>query len=83
MSVVLGEKYTDSITGINGIAISSTTYLYGCIIIGLSQVDKDGKEFTAYFDEPRLSPVDVDVPPVESLARSGGPHDAPPSRQVP
>lgn len=83
MSVVLGEKYQDAITGIEGTAISTTTYLFGCIVVGLSRLDKEGKEFTAYFDEPRLIAVEQATPKVESKATSGGPQETPPPRDVP
>ncbi len=81
-SVVLGERYRDSITGFEGVAVSSATYLYGCIRVQLERADKDGKSESDYFDEQRLVLVPAGDP-VATTATSGGPGDAPPARAIP
>lgn len=69
--VKLGEKYRDSITGLEGVATARTEYLYGCVRVVLEAV-KDGKPEELWFDEQRLTAA--------PSATSGGPHPAPPSR---
>jgi hypothetical protein len=68
---------TDSITGFSGIAICRTEYLHGCIRIGVQPTElHEGKPIEAvYFDEQQLTEA--------SQAKAGGPHDAPPPRQLP
>lgn len=51
----LGEEYEDSITGFKGIATSRTTFLYGCVRIGLEGKGTDGKPDEMVFDEQRLT----------------------------
>jgi hypothetical protein len=70
--IELGKKYKDSITGFEGVATSRTTYISGCVHVGLqAPVDKDGKvPDTAFFDEERIDP--------ESKVKTGGPADHPP-----
>lgn len=69
---ILGERYKDNITGFEGVAVSRTTYLYGCVRIGLEGKGKPGE--TIFFDEQRLVNT--------SQASSGGPMPSPPSRDV-
>lgn len=56
--ITLGKKYKDPITSFEGIAISRTIHLSGCIHIGLQgKCGKDGKLPQAeFFDESRLDP---------------------------
>lgn len=73
--IKLGEGYKDRITGFEGVAISKTEYLNGCVSILLQPqgLDKEGKPTESeYFDIQRLiddSKVDV-----------GGPGPTPPIR---
>lgn len=75
--VVLGTKVKDKITGFEGIAVSRTTYLYGCVRVCVEpQGLHDGKPIESqYFDEQRLE----DVP----TAVTGGPGDVPHARAAP
>ena len=75
--VKLGTKVRDSITGFEGIAIARTQYLYGCVQIGVEPLIAEGgkKRDTEWFDEQRID--------LMSPARSGGPGETPPPREVP
>jgi len=70
--IELGKKYRDRVTGFEGVATSRTTYISGCVHVGLQPpVDKDGKiPSVEYFDEERIDP--------ESEIDKGGPADHPP-----
>lgn len=76
MKIQLGNRYRDSITGWEGIAVGEYHYLHGCIRVGLEGT-KDGEPKEFVFDEQRL--VAVDGTPVEPKATTGGPrgYDAP------
>ena len=56
MRIKLGTKVTDSITGMTGIAIARTDWLYGCVRYGVQPEElKDGKPVEAqWFDEAQL-----------------------------
>ena len=56
MRIKLGSKVTDSITGMAGIAIARTDWLYGCVRYGVQPEElKDGKPVEAqWFDEAQL-----------------------------
>ena len=57
MRVELGRMYKDRITGFEGIAISRTEWVYGCVRVGLQspELDKDGKPIDAQvFDEAQV-----------------------------
>lgn len=77
--VTLGEKYRDSITGFEGVAVARYTYLNGCVRIDLERADKDGKPESWIFDEQRLVAVTTGWR-VRSTARVGGPRDDPRAR---
>ena len=68
--VKLGDKVQDSISGFEGVAVSRTEYLYGCVRVGVEGKKKPGESY--YFDEQRLT--------VTTNARSGGDMPTPPSR---
>ena len=72
MTIKLGQKVKDSITGFEGIAIAKAIYLNGCVSYQVkSQTLKDGKTIEAeWFDEQRLT--------IRSKAKAGGPQDHPP-----
>jgi len=68
--VTLGEKYRDTITGAEGIAVARYEFLYGCVRIALEGTElKDGKPVELVFDEQRLVGVEA------ASAKSGGPRD--------
>jgi len=57
MSVKLGQKVKDSISGFEGIVTGISTWLYGCVRVNVApdHLDNDGKPIEAqWFDEPQL-----------------------------
>jgi hypothetical protein len=79
MEIKLGQKVRDSITGLEGMAVSRTVYLYGCARITIQPFEtKDGKPADwCSFDEPQLEVIS-DTPHVAASAvaqerRTGGP----------
>lgn len=80
MTVNLGDKVKDTISGFVGIATGRSEYLYGCVRICVTPAEmKDGKPIDPlWFDEDQLSMVeDASVPRPESAAvRAGGPMPA-------
>lgn len=68
--VELGRVYRDRISEFEGVAVSRTIYLHGCVRVGLEGKAKPGEMI--FFDEQRL----VSFTP----AGSGGPQEAPPAR---
>ena len=68
MSVRLGNRAKDSITGFEGIVTARSEYLYGCVrvLIEPRSLTGEGKPIEgAWFDEQRIS--------LESEAKIGGP----------
>ena len=78
MSVALGSKYRDTLTGVEGTATARTEFLYGCVRVAL-EWGKDGEMKCDWFDEQRLVTV-FGGKQVETSATTGGPQSAPPSR---
>ena len=62
MTIKLGQRVRDRMTGIEGIAIVRAEYLYGCTRIGVQPTEvKDGKPVdTSHFDEPQLEVIGDD-----------------------
>jgi hypothetical protein len=56
VSVSLGDKARDSVTGFQGICVARTQWLNGCVRCTLQgETDKDGKvPDSVTFDEPQL-----------------------------
>ena len=84
--VALGDKVRDSVSGFEGIAVSSHNYLHGCTRINVQPpVGDDGKlPDTATFDEPQLVAIEVaavKVDPVAPAIRTGGPNKYPDVRR--
>lgn len=54
--IKLGQKIRDTITGLEGVAVGRTTYLYGCVRVTMQPYEvKDGKPAEwCSFDEPQL-----------------------------
>lgn len=71
-AIRLGDKVTDSISGVTGIAVARYEFLYGCVRIAVERLDKDGKPEEIVLDEQRLTTV--------PSATSGGPRDTPGAR---
>lgn len=78
MTIALGSKVRDSITGFTGRATSRVEYITGCVQYGvLPEVKADGSYPNAeYIDEQRLTVVGE---PISQASRpTGGPQrDAP------
>jgi len=72
--IELGKTYRDTMTGLEGVAISRHEYLYGCVRISLEFL-KDGQIKTETFDEQRLTKL--------PSATSGGDRDEPSRPSVP
>lgn len=82
MTVQLGDKVKDSVTGFTGIAIGRTTWLHGCdrIIVQPEGVNKDGKLFeTNSFDEPQV--VVIKAAKVKEGNHKTGGYDMTPSNK--
>lgn len=63
--IQLGTKVRDLITGVSGIAVGRTEWLYGCtrIAVESAELTKDGKPSEAlWWDEQRVEPVTDDAP---------------------
>ena len=69
--IVLGEKYRDDQTGVEGIATAVHFYQYACerVTIEYLKPDKDVAELT--FDAPRLRSVKTNE--VAQVTKTGGP----------
>jgi len=87
MTIKLGSKVRDSLTGFEGIATARHEYLYGCIRITVTPQElKDGKPVEeSWFDEQRLELVKKMAPVVsaDSSAKTGGPQSEPPRAKAP
>jgi hypothetical protein len=83
MTIKLGTKVTDSVTGFTGIAVSRIEYMTGCTQYGVApRVAADGKlPETAYLDESRLE--EWHDPMEDVLSPRGGPGISIPEREHP
>lgn len=84
MTVKLGDKCRDSVTGFEGTCTVRSEYISGCTRVGLQPpVDKDGKIPDAqHFDEPMLTVVEAKHVAAAPSDR-GGPRDAPSQHRAP
>lgn len=77
MSVRLGDKVCDEVSGFEGIAVARHSYLQGCDRISIQpKTNKDGKlPETESFDEPQLVIVETNVvvPRTKPVKLTGGP----------
>lgn len=76
MEIELGREILDRVTKLKGIAVSRTTYLNGCVRVGLQPpLDKDGKVQDCFFiDEQQLDYTEnVDHVLKQSEEKRGGP----------
>ena len=94
LKTILGAEYKDSISGLQGIAVSATAYLYACERVCLQpQETKDGKpaEMT-FFDFHQLEYTGAGIslkvqekllgaPKSEDKRDTGGPGDQPQRQQ--
>lgn len=90
MTIELGSRVKDKVTGFEGIAIGETRWLHGCLryTVQPEGVDKDGNQKpTAAFDEPQLivlagpKKTKVHATPPALAARTGGPRPEPARRK--
>ncbi len=75
-----GSRVKDVYSGIEGITIGRTEWLYGCTRCGVeTSARKDGEPVVVWFDEQRLSVITEEKPKVseDSTATTGGPKDNP------
>lgn len=61
-AVTLGERYTDSVHGREGVATCYATHLTGCNRVCLEWSDKDGNIKDMWVDETRLEGVVQEKP---------------------
>ena len=64
MTITLGERARDTLTGITGIAVARVDRLGECPVYGLEVTDKNYGALTDiyWFAEPRVVPVPADEP---------------------
>jgi hypothetical protein len=78
-TIQLGSKVRDRISGFTGIVVCRSTWVTGCVRIG---VDAKGKaDATAWFDEERLDIVPGKGYRRESRFAAAGPQNDPPARE--
>lgn len=83
--VHLGDRVKDPITGVNGIAVGRTEWLYGCVRVSVQPegLTKDGKAFEQLgFDEPQLEVIKRGAVKRNEYPaqKPGGPRDEPSRR---
>ncbi len=84
MSINLGDKVKDSISGFAGIVTGYYTYLNGCVRLQIEpdKLDKEGKPIDArIFDMEQL--VLVKAAKSRAVERKGGPRSDPAPRTTP
>lgn len=76
MAVQLGKSYRDIITGYEGIAVSRTEFLNGCVRVAIQAPGVyEGKPYESYVvDEPQLTELPTSLIPGGDM---GGPQDTP------
>lgn len=84
MTIKLGDKARDKVTGFTGIVFVRSEYLSGCTRVGLQPpVDKEGKvPESQHFDEPMLELVKAAIIPPQPTA-DGGPRPVPRQHAAP
>ena len=77
--IILGRKYKDKATGIEGVATAITEYQFGCRRVCIEKAGKDSDGNVCimeyWFDEQRLTS--------KSKAKIGGPGNIPSKRSIP
>lgn len=68
--IVLGDKYEDTMTGLQGMATAVTFYLHACERVTLEFL-KDGEVKYESFDSPRMRHLGTNA--VAETTRTGGP----------
>ena len=83
MSIKLGDKVKDTITGFTGIAVARLEYLAGCVRISIQPqtLGADGELIEAeYFDEGLVELAEANG--IEKAKPTGGLRTDPPSRET-
>lgn len=85
--IELGSRVKDRITGLRGILIARTDWLYQCRRVAIQPEGlHDGKPAeVVWVDEPQVQVLKAGViqPPVTQVLRTGGPVRSAPSRRDP
>lgn len=68
--IILGDRYSDPLTGFEGVATALSFYLHACERVSLEYV-KDGTIKYESFDAPRLVHIETGKQP--KTKRTGGP----------
>lgn len=79
MTIQLGKKVKDVVSGFTGTATARSEYLNGCVRYCVEALDKTNNSLTElWFDEQRLEPIErgEDVRP--RVRKTGGTRPAPP-----
>lgn len=65
MSIALGDKVRDTLSGLEGTVVARTEWLYGCVRITIQpEGNKDGKAYETYtVDEPQLTVMETTTQP--------------------
>lgn len=84
MTIGLGDKARDSITGLTGIVVARHEYLNGCVRLSVQPSElKDGKPVDcSCFDIEQMELVEATQQP-RKLVAVGGPHDEPSRQSAP
>lgn len=84
MTIKLGDKAKDTITGLSGTVTARYEYLNGCVQLRIQPNEvKDGKPVEgSTFDIEQLELVESASAP-RKLVAVGGPHDEPAARSAP
>lgn len=78
--IVLGDRYRDEQTGLEGVATSIHFYQHACERVTLEKVKDDGELMEITFDAPRLRSVRTNR--VAVVDKTGGPARAGETRRV-
>lgn len=83
--IQLGDTVQDTISGLKGIAVGRTEWLYGCShIVVASKVGKDGDIPKNHsFDEPQVKLVRRKPKPTTKPRKTGGPRVMPQMKTTP
>lgn len=80
VTVELGKKYRDKVSGYEGVATAVTEFLYACRRVTLdSFAEGEVKQFS--FDEPQLEAVEAPQIERPRLSRTGGDRAMPSQRK--
>ncbi len=76
MSIQMGQRVRDKISGFKGIAVARTTYLNGCDRISVqAKVNNDGEvPEVESFDEPDIESLEPKPTFTGDGTKTGGPH---------